>query len=303
MYLNIRRSAILTGHQASVFALGASRRRGTILSGAGDGWLVEWDLANPETGRLLARVDRQVFSLVLVPGTSMLVAGNMDGGVHWVDLDDPSRSRDIAHHRKGAFALLPVGGYLLSGGGDGRLTRWSAEERCAIETLQLCYGSIRAIDYSPVRAEIAVGAGDGNIYLLDAESLDLRHVITGAHKNTVFSLRYAPEGHYLLSGGRDAFLRAWDADNTWQQIMEQPAHWFTVNDIVFHPAKPHFATASRDKTVKIWDAKTFRLLKVLDSIRSKGHINSVNCLFWDPGTGLLVSGSDDRSLILWEYEV
>ena len=111
MYLNFLRKAALTGHQASVFALGASRSSGRVLSGAGDGWLVEWDLADPETGKLLARVDRQVFSLVLVPGTPILVAGNMDGGLHWVDLDDPSRSRDIAHHRKGAFSLLPVGSY------------------------------------------------------------------------------------------------------------------------------------------------------------------------------------------------
>lgn len=301
MYLNFLRKAALTGHQASVFALGASRSSGRVLSGAGDGWLVEWDLADPETGKLLARVDRQVFSLVLVPGTPILVAGNMDGGLHWVDLDDPSRSRDIAHHRKGAFSLLPVGSYLFSGGGDGRLTRWLVAEKRAIESLQLCYGSIRAIDYSPARHEIAVGAGDGNIYLLDAENLRLRHTITGAHQNTVFSLRYSPEGHYLLSGGRDAFLRAWDPGNTWQKIMEQPAHWFTINSITFHPYKPLFATASRDKTIKIWDSESFGLLKVLDSIRYKGHINSVNCLFWDPATGLLVSGSDDRSLILWEY--
>ena len=290
--------ARLTGHNASVFALGASSRPGFVMSGSGEGWLVEWDLSNPETGRLCARVDRQIFSLLHLPGTSRVVAGNMDGGLHWVDLDDPSSTRNIAHHQKGTFALLAVGDYLFSGGGDGRLTRWSISDARSEESLQLSFESIRALDYCPARNEIAVGAGDGNIYLLDP-NLNIQHTIHQAHQKTVFSLRYAPGGDYLLSGGRDAHLRAWNANDSWGKLTEQPAHWFTINDIAFHPTAPIFATASRDKTIKIWEAQSFQLLRVLDSIRYQGHINSVNCLHWDAETGLLVSGSDDRTLILW----
>lgn len=300
MTFQISHKTRLTGHAASVFAVSASPREGFILSGSGDGWLVEWDLSNPETGRLCARVDRQVFALLCLPGSSRVVAGNMDGGLHWIDLDDPAQTRNIAHHQKGTFALLAIGDHLFSGGGDGKLTRWSIAETRTEASLQLCFESIRALDYSPTRKEIAAGAGDGNIYLLDADDLSLRHTIRGAHQKTVFSLRYSPNGDYLLSGGRDAHLRAWAATEGWKKLMEQPAHWFTINDIAFHPAEPVFATASRDKTIKIWDAKNFQLLKVLDSIRYQGHINSVNALYWDPATRLLVSGSDDRSLILWE---
>ncbi len=299
MWNKLERQARLTGHEASVFALCGSSNPGSVLSGSGEGWIVEWDLLRPEMGRLRARVDRQVFSLVCLPGSSRVVAGNMDGGLHWVNLEDPSLTRNIAHHQKGTFALLVVGDYLFSGGGDGIVTRWSIAETRSEESLQLSYQSIRALDYCPIRKEIAAGAGDGNIYLLDPSDLTVRHTIYGAHQKTVFSLRYAPGGVYLLSGGRDAHLRAWNSSGDWGKLTEQPAHWFTINDIAFHPAEPVFATASRDKTVKIWDAESFQLLQVLDSIRYQGHINSVNCLYWDTKTGLLVSGSDDRSLMLW----
>ncbi|MBK8425147.1 MAG: hypothetical protein IPL27_03820 [Lewinellaceae bacterium] len=64
----------------------------------------------------------------------------------------------------------------------------------------------------------------------------------------------------------------------------------------FFTRRRFFATASRDKTLKIWDSATFTLLKVVDTIRDGGHINSVNRLLWLPEC--LVSASDDRSAIL-----
>jgi WD40 repeat protein len=104
----------------------------------------------------------------------------------------------------------------------------------------------------------------------------------------------------LLSGGRDAMLRVWDVERDFALHSEQPAHWFTVNHIVFSPDGQLFATASRDKTLKIWDATDFRLLKVVDTVRHGGHINSVNRLLWLPGC--LVSCSDDRTAMLWQVE-
>jgi WD40 repeat protein len=92
-------------------------------------------------------------------------------------------------------------------------------------------------------------------------------------------------------------LRVWDLENDFQLISEQPAHLFTVNHIVFSPNGQLFATASRDKTLKIWDAQTFQLLKVVDTMRHGGHINSVNRLLWLPDC--LVSCSDDKTVMLW----
>jgi WD40 repeat protein len=84
------------------------------------------------------------------------------------------------------------------------------------------------------------------------------------------------------------------------QSPEQAAHLFTLNHIAFSPDGHLFATASRDKTFKIWDAQTYELLKVVDTLRLGGHINSVNRLLWHGGG--LISVSDDRRAIIWSHE-
>jgi WD40 repeat protein len=171
-----------------------------------------------------------------------------------------------------------------------------------VESVQLSHHALRAIAYHEDRREFAIGASDNNIYILDADSLALKHTLENAHLNSVFSVAWSPDGSTLLSGGRDAWLRVWQTD-TWEVSALQPldaAHLFTLNHIVCSPCGRFFATASRDKTVKIWDAQQFRLLKVLDVIRSGGHVNSVNRLWWQGER--LISASDDRSAMIWRVQ-
>ena len=327
--ISVKKILQLTGHQGSVFALTQGRTPQHVLSGAGDGWIVEWDLANPEQGQLLAKVDSNIFSLLYLSADKRIVAGNMNGGVHFVDLENSLNSKNIQHHSKGVFDIQIIENQLFTIGGEGNITRWSVEETRTIESLQISAKSLRCMDYSLARKEIVVGASDGNIYFLDLE-LNLKQTIKTAHDNSVFSIKYAPDGNFLISGGRDAQLKIWDLNaqkgqNTEGVLSEkmllssQSAHWFTINSIAFHPKNPQiFATASRDKTIKIWelpDGFDFNenknldnfagaiLLKVLDIVRDGCHINSVNKLYWSDYQDVLISCSDDRSLIAWEINI
>jgi WD40 repeat protein len=296
--INFHRHAVLTGHNASVFALSATDDPRYILSGAGDGWVVRWDLDEPELGKLIAKVDTQIFALQHLPDLNQVVVGNMNGGVHWVDLAHPEQTKNIAHHRRGVYRILRVSDQVFTAGGDGILTRWDIHEGRTLESIQLSHQSLRGLAYSPSRQEIAVGASDKNIYILDAGNFRIKATISAAHDHSVFCVQFSPDGKRLLSGGRDAQLKVWDADGL-HSLSSQPAHWFTINDIVFHPDGQLFATASRDKTIKIWDAQTFQLIKVLDTIRDRCHVNSVNELLWTTHQNQLISCSDDRSLMAW----
>jgi WD40 repeat protein len=156
------------------------------------------------------------------------------------------------------------------------------------------------LDFSASRQELAVGASDGAIYLLDANSLEIREIIRSAHGSSVFSIQYSPDEMQLFSGGRDAMLNVWALADGFKKTSSQPAHWYTINSIVFSPDGQRFATGSRDKTLKIWDLQTMELLKVLEGGRDGGHFNSVNRLLWLPSH--LVSCSDDRTAIAWKVE-
>ena len=171
--------------------------------------------------------------------------------------------------------------------------------------------SLRSLDICVAKREIAIGGSDGNVYFLDLDTFDVKQTIKTAHTNSVFSVRYTPDGKHLVTGGRDAFLKLWPLDSPpdslgtspYFSLFEAPAHLFTVNSIAFHPLNPIlFATASRDRTIKIWEIQdtTLFLRKVVDTIRYGCHIRSVNSLFWSTFNDYLVSVSDDRSVIVWK---
>lgn len=287
------------GHKAALYTLAPGRNDRHFLSAGGDGWIVEWNLDDPDTGNLLASVGTQVFSLCSLPEQQLVIAGNMNGGVHWIHYEHPDRTRNVQHHQKGVYDILSVGDRVFTAGGDGLLTLWDRDSGHALESYHLSNQALRSIAYNEKRKELAVGSSDGSIYFLDSDTLFLKKVLPDAHQNSVFAVSYTPNGRHLLSGGRDAMLRIWETTDL-RLLSEQNAHMYTVNHITFSPDQAFFATASRDKTLKIWDAETFSLLKVIETIRDGGHLNSVNRLMWLPDC--LISVSDDRSAMLWSYE-
>ena len=292
----------LTGHRAAIYALVPTTNPGTFYSAAGDGWIARWDIAFPEEGHLVATTHSQIFSLLNLQSSNLLVAGTMDGGVHWIDPSIPDATRNIAHHKKGTFSFLHLDDFLFSGGGSGMLTRWDISSNRSLESLRITDKSVRCLIHDPKSGCILAGCSDGAIHIVDPKDMSLVDTISNADEHSVFSLGLTPDGKYLISGGRDARLRIMDTTSDHQIVHAIPAHWYTINAIAMHPSLPLFATASRDKTVKIWCAQDFRLLKVLDNARYKGHLNSVNRLLW-LSDNILLSAGDDRTIIAWTVNV
>ena len=302
----VRKVQQLTGHNSAVYGLTPGPEPRTFLSAGGDGWIVQWSLGEKDEkgellGRLLAKVDTQVFSLVYIPTTHTVVAGDMNGGVHWVNLQEERPNRHIAHHHKGTFGFQIVGEELVSIGGDGIITRWDILRQSSIESLQLSAQPLRSVLHLSTRNELIIGSSDHSIYRIGLADFDVRETIKAAHDNSVFAL-CAPSStsEMLYSGGRDAQLKQWQLGEATQLQEAQPAHWYTINDLIADPSGETIFSASRDKTIRVWDSKTFKLRKTLDAPRDGGHVNSVNRLLWLEDSPYFVSASDDRSLIIWE---
>ncbi len=295
----LERKSQRSGHRAAIYDLQPAAEG--FYSAAADGFLVHWHRDDIDFGQVVATVEGGKFmSLCTLPDG--LVAGSLDGGVHWLYPDEPDRNRHVAHHPHGTFSLAAAGHCLYSAGGNGTLTRWNKESGRTEESLPLSAQSLRRVVVDPARDRLAVGASDGNIYLLDRPGFTLL-ASAPAHPPSVFALGFSPDGQYLFTGGRDAGLKRWHvADGTLRMEQEVTAHLMTVNALAVHPSGEFVATASRDKTVKLWRTANLQLLKVIEVVRDKGHVNSVNTLLWLDHATLITAG-DDRRILEWEFSM
>ncbi|RSK45762.1 WD40 repeat domain-containing protein [Hymenobacter perfusus] len=301
----VQKLAALTGHRDCVYALAGAAGQETVYSAGADGLVVAWQAdASAQDGELVARVENSVYALLHLPARNLLVLGHNFQGVQVIDLS----TRTLLH----ATALPPVAIFdlvyseqrqrLYVALADGTLAVLRAAD-FRLETLvRISDKSLRCLALHEERGELAVGGSDHLVRVLAADSLDLKHTLTGA-TNSVFTCAYSPDGRHLLTAGRDAHLRIWDVAAGYQARQSIVAHMFTINHLAFSPDARLLATCSMDKSIKLWDAETWQLLRVVDRARHAGHGTSVNKVIW-PGSGnRLVSCSDDRSLAVWQVGI
>ena len=297
MFVNtmLKRTEERSGHNAAIYALRPAP--GGFYSAAADGFLVHWHREDVDLGHLVARVEGGKFLCLATLADGGLVAGALDGGVHWLYPGAEDRNRHVAHHTRGTFAALRVGEEVFTGGGDGVLTRWNALTGRTAESLPLSPNSLRCLYHWAAEDLLLVGASDGVVYAVDRKTFVLRERFV-ANEPSVFCVAAVPgQPQTFVSGGRDAQLLVHRLGGGGEHE-PLPAHLATVNALAYDPTGRYLATASRDKTVKLWDAASLGLLKVCEVVRDRGHVNSVNTLLWlDERT--LVTAGDDRRILTW----
>jgi WD40 repeat protein len=290
----------LLGHQAAIYTLlGVPYDANKIWTAGSDGMVAEWEPLAATDAVLCAKIPETVFCLSAFE--HILIAGTMNGGVHFIDIKTKSEIKSVLQHPKGVFDLKTQDHFLFSLGGDGKFTRWDLQALRPIESLVLSQKTLRTM--AVCHNICAIAGSDNNIYIINTLYNDTKVVknILSAHASSIFTLCFSPCGKYLLSGGRDALLKVWDIADDFSLFHVVPAHLFTINDIQYSPDGVYFATASRDKSIKIWSASGFKLLKVIDNFKNGGHFNSVNKLLW-LNNSTLCSVSDDRTVRIFEIE-
>jgi WD40 repeat protein len=296
--VQIKRIHSLTGHRDGIFTLHPSGSDAHFFSGAGDGMVVRWNLAEPDTGNLIAKLPNSIYALHYLQKQDLLIAGHNYDGIHLIDWQNKSEVGSLQLTKAAIFDIQSLKDRIYVSTGEGAIIAVDLKTLSIGMKVQASEKSARTMAVNFHTGEIAVGYSDNFIRVFD-ENLLLVHEWE-AHANSVFSVRYSPDWQYLLSGSRDARLKVWDARAGYKKIEEVAAHLYAINHIEFSPDGKHFVTCSMDKTIKVWDANALKLLKVIDKTRHGGHTTSVNKLLWTRYNNQLLSASDDRSISVWQ---
>ncbi|MFZ2907374.1 MAG: WD40 repeat domain-containing protein [Cyclobacteriaceae bacterium] len=293
--VTVQKLHTFSGHRSSVYALQASDNPNTFYSGAGDGMIVKWNVPNPENGELIAKLPNSVYALHHLQSQVLLAGHNYDG-IHVLDAQNKRETGSLHFTKAAIFDIQSLGSKVFVASGDGMVTSVDYEKLLVIQKVKHTDKNARTMAIHAERGELAVGYSDHFIRIFDVDTLQLKQEWK-AHGNSVFTVRYSPDGNVLMSGSRDARLKVWGVQAGYLPVTEIVAHMYAINHIEFSPDGKHFVTCSMDKSIKVWDLEELKLLKVIDRARHAGHGTSVNKLLW---TTHLLSASDDRTISAWD---
>ena len=292
---------VLSGHTGEITALAVSPDGYFFASGSSDRTLKLWDVA---TGQLVHTfAGRSLWSrhghrgcinaLTFSPDGHLLISGSDDGTIKLWDLANQTCIETIDGHEWGVDALArsPQGSMLVSGGGDGGISLWDLDTGKLILRLGKHRDRVNAIVWSQDQQAIASASDDTTIRLWDLQRQQLVHLFSG-HSASVRALAFSPNGQMLISGSDDKTLKFWQLERG-ELLTTVAAHADAIAALTVDAEAQLLASASADHTVKLWDLVARRRVATLR------HDWSLSVIAFTP-SGLLISGSRDETLRIWQ---
>lgn len=205
---------------------------------------------------------------------------------------------------------------------QGEVILWDANTRQIKARLDGSYGTINSLAFSPDGKFLASGGcvgvteklkgcidNKGQIMLWDIQKPGEPVVYseTDGHAGLVKSVAFSPDSKMLASGSFDRSIILWDVTPGAPQMRilldhEQPliAHASFVNAVVFALQGKFLVTAGDDREIKVWDVSNPAKPVVVGKSYHQ-QTEAITSLAFSPNGSQLASGSDDHSVVLWQW--
>src|SRR5688500_17364184 len=189
----------LTGHRDCVYTLVPAQKHSLFFSGSGDGMAVMWNLEDPETGAVIAKLPNSIYAMHYDESSNALIVGHNYEGIHILDWENKSEVGSLQLTKAAIFDVKSHNGSLFVATGEGALISVDSKYLTIKQKVQASQKSARTIAINDRRGEIAVGYSDNFIRVFDLDKLNLISEWQ-AHAKSIFTLLYTPDQKFLLSG-------------------------------------------------------------------------------------------------------
>ncbi|KAI0090929.1 WD40-repeat-containing domain protein [Irpex rosettiformis] len=233
-----------------------------------------------------------------VDGTQ-LVSGSDDGSIRVWDIESgeltymPATKHDSP---VSSLVLTSDGKRVISGGRDSSVKLWNLDDHSE-ETLGQHEAPVLSIAISRDDAMIATGSEDGAVKIWHLGQKTDESLACPNHILSVLSVAFRPgvDSNWLASSSLDGSLRMWNvADGQSKDFtLAEDESW--VQTVAFNLDGSCLICGSDNGQIRIRGVDDGAVLRILS-----GHSGAIHSLHVSSITGQLLSGSQDRTLRVWD---
>jgi WD40 repeat protein/serine/threonine protein kinase len=254
----------LKGHKDGVHCVAFSPDGRYVLSGSGgflNSTLLLWEVASGQEIQRFEVNTSWVHSVLFSPDGRYIFFGSNDT----IQLWEAATGREVRRfegHTSGvnSVAFSPDGRYVLSGSLDQTIRLWEVATGQEVRCFEGHTDWIRSVAFSPHGYYLLSGSGaaGGNVFSVKDTTLRLWNAISGqemrcfkGHTNSVVSVAFSPDGHYVISGSDDMTIRLWEIASG-REIHCFKGHYNWVNSVALSPNGQFVLSGSADNTICLW---------------------------------------------------
>ena len=230
---------------------------------------------------------------------NILVLGLQNGSfsIYSMNNFENKYSLKISDAKISSISVNPSGKWIAFGSKYlNQLLVWEWKSETYIYKQQGHMNDISLIAFSPEGGQLASGAEDGRIKIFDISSSNCLITFT-EHTSKITGLQYAlNKSNLLISSSLDGTIRAYDLIKYKNfRIMTTPKQTQLICCSVDYSGEIVAAGSLNTYNIFVWSIKTGDLIDVLN-----GHTGPVSCLAFSHINDILVSGSWDNTVKMWE---